>query len=141
MYVQNGVLNRGGTYTVSDGKQTLTQTNVTFEPFTGVYKPGAEGNYLVFEGLSGNSLTIEAMATPDPEVGTGFRGPINAVEICAAGACVALPNAVAGRGVIGNHPVAGKRENLVFGPAEDQGPRTGTRVVRRGQPGKQTSDR
>lgn len=117
LYVQNGVLNRGGLYTVIDENGATEQTNVTVNPFNGAYTVGEEGNYLLFEGLSGTELTIEGMAQEGL-----VRGPINAVEICAAGACTALPNAVAGRGTIGNQIVQGSRENQVFGPAEDEGP-------------------
>ena len=63
VYVQNGVLNRGGTYTVTGTNGSFEQENVTVNPFDGAYVGGEEGNYLLFEGVTGSTLTIEAMAT------------------------------------------------------------------------------
>ncbi|MCA9149317.1 MAG: PEP-CTERM sorting domain-containing protein [Planctomycetales bacterium] len=118
VYVQNGVLNRGGTYTVSDATGSHEQSNITTTIFDGTYIEGEEGNYLVYRGLSGSDLTIEAMATDT----TLFRGPVNAVEICQLNACTALPNAVFGRDNIGDQAVTGDRTNPVYGPAGDSGP-------------------
>ncbi|MCA9212761.1 MAG: hypothetical protein KDB27_06845, partial [Planctomycetales bacterium] len=118
VYVQNGVLNRGGTYTVSGSNGSFEQSNVTVNPFDGAYVGGEEGNYLVFPNVTGSDLRIEAMATD----AAAFRGPVNAIEICEVGKCVALPNAVAGRDTIGSVAVPGSRSNIVFGPAENEGP-------------------
>ena len=117
LYMQNGVLGRGGNYIVSAGNGEFEQANVTVDVFDGAYIGGEEGNYLLFEGLTGANLTIEGMAQEGL-----VRGPINAIEICEAGKCTVLPNAVAGRDAIGSQAVSGSRANQVFGPAENAGP-------------------
>ena len=131
LYVQNGVLNRGGTYTVTGNGASQEQSNVTSTIFDGTYIPGENGNYLLFPGLKGSTLTIEGMAT-DAAL---FRGPINGIEICALNACTALPNAVAGRDVIGNQTLGGTRENQVLGPAGDAGPGLSQEWYSVGNPG------
>jgi hypothetical protein len=131
IYIQNGVLNRGGTYTVTDASGVHEQMNRTTTIFDGSYRIGEEGNYLLYPGLRGSSLMIEAQATTTAL----FRAPINAVEICAANACTALPNSVAGRGTIGSQSINGRRENAVFGPVADSGPGLAQEWFAAGNPG------
>ncbi|MDG2385712.1 MAG: PEP-CTERM sorting domain-containing protein [Pirellulaceae bacterium] len=114
VYVQGGVNGRGGTYTLSAGGVTVAQDNLQTGPFDGTYIEGEEGNYLVFPGLSGDSLTVEAQATT-PDL---FRAALNGIEICAPGACLALPTPVAGRGTIGDQVVSTRLENPVYGPGD-----------------------
>ncbi len=114
LYTLGGVLGRGGTYTVRHAGGDMTQENLQTVKFDGTYIEGAEGNYLFFEGLTGDELTIEAMATAGL-----VRGPLNGIEICASGHCIPRPTPVAGRGVIGDQVVAGSQENVVLGPPQD----------------------
>ena len=114
VYTLGGVLNRGGTYTIGNQSQDNIQTSI----FEGAYIQGSEGNYLLFEGLSGDSFTLEAQATTTAL----FRAPLNAIEICAAGQCIPLPTPVAGRGTIGDQAVPTTRQNEVLGPAGDPSP-------------------
>jgi hypothetical protein len=118
LYTLGGVVNRGGTYTVRTGTGEQSQDNVNRAPFDGNYVGGADGNFLFFEGLTGNSLTIEAMATTTALL----RAPLNAIEICATGTCQPRPNPIAGRGTIGDLTVAGTVVNEVLGPAGDPAP-------------------
>ncbi len=118
VYTLGGVLGRGGTYTVTAGDVSMSQDNVQTTIFDGLYIEGGEGNYLFFEGLSGDSFRVEAMATTTAL----FRAPLNAIEICATGQCVPLPTPVAGRGVIGDQIVSAAQENPVYGPAGEAKP-------------------
>jgi hypothetical protein len=72
VYIKGGVVGRGGTYVIGD--QSLT--HVDTGPFTGTYVAGGEGDYIVFEDVSGDSFTLTAAAD-----GTTFRAPINGIEI------------------------------------------------------------
>ncbi|MCZ6793734.1 MAG: hypothetical protein O7J95_08990 [Planctomycetota bacterium] len=77
LYINGGVLGRQGTYTVGGESVDV----VDDFPFDGSFLDGE--NYIVFQGLTGDSVTIQARATDQ----AGFRGPLNAVEI-ASGAPV-----------------------------------------------------
>ncbi len=63
VYVLGGVLGRGGTYTLTAGDTEIVKDNVQTSIFDGSYIEGAEGNYLLFEGLTGDDFRLEAMAT------------------------------------------------------------------------------
>ena len=84
VYVLGGVLGRGGTYTVTAGDTEIIKENIQTSIFEGAYVEGSEGNYLLFEGLTGDSFRLEAMAT----TAALFRAPLNAIEICEPGGCV-----------------------------------------------------
>lgn len=118
VYAQGGVNGRGGTYTVRAGGAEQIQENVNRESFDGNYVTGGEGNFMIFQGLTGSSLTIEAT----PTTTALFRAPVNAIEICAAGMCTPRPNPVAGRGTIGDLELAGSLSNPVFGPNTNPSP-------------------
>jgi len=118
VYMLGGVLNRGGTYTLTGSGPAVSRDNVQTTAFDGTYIEGDEGNYLFFQGLTGTDLLLEAQATT-PAL---FRAAVNGIEICAAGQCVPLPTAVAGRNNVGNQTVSSAQENLVFGPAGDPTP-------------------
>ena len=81
LYIQGGVIGRGGTYTVTTGAGAVSQDHVDNVPFEGAYIEGSEGNYLRFSGLSGTEFRIETMATT-PATGTR-RAPLNGIEVCA----------------------------------------------------------
>jgi hypothetical protein len=72
VYIKGGVVGRGGTYVIGD--QSLT--HVDTGPFTGTFVAGGEGDYIVFEDVSGDSFTLTAAADA-----TTFRAPINGIEI------------------------------------------------------------
>jgi len=72
VYIKGGVNGRGGTYTI--GSQSLTHTDTA--AFSGTYVPGAEGDYIVFENVTGNSFQLTSAADS-----VGFRAPINAIEV------------------------------------------------------------
>lgn len=72
VYIKGGVNGRGGNYTI--GGQTLSHLDTA--AFNGTYVPGAEGDYIVFEGVTGDSFTLSATADA-----VGFRAPINAIEV------------------------------------------------------------
>lgn len=71
LYVNGGVIGRGGSHTIG----AETQDIVDSAPFDGTYVLGE--NYLVFEGLMGDSFTISSTPTT-PEL---FRAPLNGIEI------------------------------------------------------------
>ena len=73
VYTTGGVIGRGGEYTIGD----ITQTNTTTNPFDGTYVEGAEGNYLVFPGLTGDSFNLLTV----PTIGSPERAPVNGIEI------------------------------------------------------------
>jgi len=73
LYITGGVIGRGGSYTIG----SETQTHIDTDPFDGTYILGETGNYLVFQGLTADSFTLEATPTT-PDL---FRAPINAIEI------------------------------------------------------------
>ena len=118
VYILGGVLNRGGTYTVTADGPAVSKENVITQRFNGTYIEGAEGNYLLFPGLTGNSFTLEAQATTTAL----FRAAVNGIEICAAGQCIPRPTPVAGRNVIGDQIVPTTAENAVFGPPGPSSP-------------------
>ena len=65
VYMLGGVLGRGGTYTVTADGASASQDNVqTAIDSKDPTSKGAEGNYLLFEGLIGDSVTIEASLPP-----------------------------------------------------------------------------
>ncbi len=70
VYIKGGVIGRGGDYTI--GSETLG--HVDTGPFTGTYVPGGEGDFLLFSGISGDSFTLTS-------TGTGFRAPVNGIEV------------------------------------------------------------
>jgi hypothetical protein len=73
VYVNGGVTNRGGDYTIGADTQSLIDTAA----FDGNYVQGE--NYLLFEGVSGASF----MLTATPTTTALFRAPINGIEIVA----------------------------------------------------------
>ena len=81
VYINGGVLGRGGDYTLNG----LVQTVVDNAAFTGDYVFGED--VIVFEGLSGDSFTL----TGTPTTGATRRAPINAVEIAFGGDEVIRP--------------------------------------------------
>ena len=87
VYIQGGVLGRGGEYTLGDETIEVTVNEI----FEGDYFEWDEdeqvGNYLLFRDLSGPSFTLEALNT----IGATPRAPINAIEIVgASGGATAL---------------------------------------------------
>jgi len=70
VYIKGGVNGRGGDYTIGD--QTISHLDVA--PFNGTFVEGAEGDYIVFSGISGDSFTLTSQ-------GINFRAPINGIEI------------------------------------------------------------
>ncbi len=70
VYIKGGIVGRGGDYTIGD----QTQAHLDIGPFTGTFVEGAEGDYLVFPGISGDSFTLTS-------TGVNFRAPINGIEI------------------------------------------------------------
>ncbi len=131
LYTHGGVNGRGGTFTLTADGPSVSQENVNTAAFDGTFIEGAEGNYLFFEGLSGNALAIEAQATTEDL----FRAPLNAIEICATGACLPLPTPVAGRGVIGSQALPASVENPVLGPGGDSKSGLAQEWVNQGNPG------
>jgi hypothetical protein len=87
VYMMGGVLDRGGTYTITGATFDETLENIQTAPFDGEYIEGEEGNYLLFSGLSDADFTLEAMATT-PEL---FRAPVNGIEIVALAAAGETP--------------------------------------------------
>ena len=77
VYMLGGVLDRGGDYTIGD----VTLEHDDLEIFEGEFIEGAEGNYLVFEGVMGDSFELLSQ----PLRGGNPRAPVNAIEIVAAG--------------------------------------------------------
>ncbi len=77
VYIQGGVNGRFGNYTIEETGET--QMNTVTAAFDGEYVRGEEGNYIVFEGVTGSSFTLDASSEGTP----GFRAPINAIEIFA----------------------------------------------------------
>lgn len=74
LYIKGGTNDgRGGSYTIG----TETQIHTPTSPFDGTYTVGTEGDYLLFEGLMGDSFTIEATPTTEAL----FRAPLNGIEI------------------------------------------------------------
>ncbi len=72
VYIKGGVNNRGGNYTIGD--QTLAHLDTA--AFNGTFVEGATGDYLVFNGITGDSFTLSATADA-----VGFRAPINGIEV------------------------------------------------------------
>jgi hypothetical protein len=73
VYTKGGVIGRGGEYVIGAETQEHTDT----APFDGTYVLGSEGDYLIFEGVSGDSFTL----TTIPTIGAPERAPVNAIEI------------------------------------------------------------
>ena len=73
VYTKGGVPGRGGEYTI--GGTTLSHEDVA--AFDGTYEYGAQGDVLVFTGVSGDSFTLNGM----PSIGGTPRAPINGIEI------------------------------------------------------------
>ncbi|MDC0325232.1 DUF5050 domain-containing protein [bacterium] len=73
VYIKGGVVGRGGDYAIAGN----TQSHIDTAAFSGDYIEGAEGDYLVFEGVSGSSFTL----TGQPTTGTPRRAAINAIEV------------------------------------------------------------
>jgi hypothetical protein len=77
VYVNGGVINRFGDYTIGGVTQVATDS----VPFDGTYTPGE--NILFFENVNTpGGFTLTSSATPTAQ-GGGFRAPINAIEILA----------------------------------------------------------
>jgi len=79
VYFLGDGIHRGGVYTVNGNAQfgfvTAASTGTNGYVDAGQTVPPAVGNYLVFHGLSGD--TIDIMADDD----IGFRAPINGIQI------------------------------------------------------------
>ena len=63
--------------------QVVTQPELT--PFSGTFIDalnGGFGNYVVFRGVTGTTLTV----TVRPVSGTGLRAPVNGMQIVTTGA-------------------------------------------------------
>lgn len=87
VYIKGGVNGRGGDYSI--GGQTLPHVDTA--PFDGTYEVGPEGDVLLFRNITGDSFTLTSVAT------TGFRAPINGIEIVPA---VGLVGDADGNGVV-----------------------------------------
>jgi len=74
VYIKGGVNGRGGDYTI--GGQTIPHVDTA--PFDGTYEIGSEGAVILFRNITGDSFTLTSVAT------TGFRAPINGIEIVPA---------------------------------------------------------
>ncbi|MEZ6101606.1 MAG: PEP-CTERM sorting domain-containing protein [Pirellulaceae bacterium] len=70
VYVKGGVANRSGFYTIGADTQHLVQAS----PFSGFYEFGPNGDYLVFNNITGDSFQLTSAAD-------NVRAPINAIEI------------------------------------------------------------
>ncbi len=71
VYVNGGVTNRGGTYTIGAEAQDLIDTAA----FDGSYVETE--NYLLFAGVTGDSFTL----TATPTTPALFRAPVNGIEV------------------------------------------------------------
>jgi hypothetical protein len=87
--------NRSGNYTIGG----LTQFAVDNTGFKGTYVQatggdGNNGNYLLFEGLTGDSFTLSALPV-------NFRSPVNAVQVVGAATPEPATLALLGVGALG----------------------------------------
>jgi hypothetical protein len=76
-------ITRAASYGVGGPLQVVTQPELT--PFSGTFIDalnGGFGNYVVFRGVTGMTLTV----TVRPVSGTGLRAPVNGIQIVTAGA-------------------------------------------------------
>jgi PEP-CTERM motif len=107
IYALGGVADRGGLYTVNGFNKSGTTGGTNFNGPAFVQDPGTDhssrGNYLVFTGLSGTTITIIS----DANFGGTPRSPINAIEIVANPEPATL--ALAGVGIVGLIGYACKR--------------------------------
>ncbi|HEY6226866.1 MAG TPA: LamG-like jellyroll fold domain-containing protein, partial [Verrucomicrobiae bacterium] len=85
-FVSDSNANRGGGYTINDGKTNIVKYGSTMgTPSAFVEDPGTDqnlsidGNYLVFRHLTGSSFTLKTDTTLTSP--NGFRAPVNAVQI------------------------------------------------------------
>ena len=82
---------RFGDYTVDDGTTSITlvgndEANNLGDFVQDLGDLASSGNYLLFEGLAGNGVTISSAAT------SGFRAGVNGVQIVATAAVVPEPS-------------------------------------------------
>lgn len=89
VYIKGGVNGRGGDYTI--GSETIAHLDTA--AFSGTYVEGAEGDYIVFSGVTGDSFTLDSH-------GVNFRAPINAIEISAVPEPSTIVLAAMGLGVL-----------------------------------------
>jgi hypothetical protein len=76
-------ITRAASYGVGGPLQVVTQPALT--PFSGTFTDavnGGFGNYVVFRGVTGTTLTV----TVRPVSGTGLRAPVNGIQIVTTGA-------------------------------------------------------
>lgn len=85
-FVSDSNANRGGAYSVNDGKTNIVKYGSTMgTPTAFVEDPGTDqnlsvdGNYMVFRRLTGSSFTLKTDTTLTSP--NGFRAPVNAVQI------------------------------------------------------------
>jgi hypothetical protein len=74
VYMKGGVIGRGGDYAIGD--QVIAHLDTA--AFDGNFVHGSEGDYIVFQNVSGSSFTLTG--TP-----TNVRAPINAIEVVIGG--------------------------------------------------------
>lgn len=79
VYALGGVLDRGGDYTIGN----TTVEHAVRDIFEGDWIEGEEGNYMLFEGVTGSSFELEFQ--PQDRGNGTFRAVVNAIEIVAAG--------------------------------------------------------
>jgi len=84
VYMKGGVIGRGGDYAIGD--QVIAHLDTA--AFDGNFVHGSEGDYIVFQNVSGSSFTLTG--TP-----TNVRAPINAIEVVIGGG-VDVPAAAGG---------------------------------------------
>jgi hypothetical protein len=83
VYIQGGVNNRGGTYTlgnVIDSHDVLAGFDGTFIEDTDLAGTTPGSNYIVFRNVTGDNFILNTTAT----IGNPARAPVNAIEIRAA---------------------------------------------------------
>ncbi len=110
VFFDGGGNGRFGDYTVDDGTTSITlvgndEANNLGDFVQDLGDPASSGNYLLFEGLAGNGVTISSAAT------SGFRAGVNGVQIVATASAVPEPGAfaLAALGLLGLAWYGGRR--------------------------------
>lgn len=81
VYTKGGVNGKGGDYCIGEDN---CQSHISVDAFDGNYVVGGEGNYLLFEGITGEEFSLNSIPLVTTEGSGPERAPINAIEIVAA---------------------------------------------------------
>ncbi len=118
VYIQGGVNDRGGEYTIG----AVTQEHTVTAAFDGTYlqNDGTSqlgSNYLVFADVSGGSFTLSSL----PTIGGTRRAAVNAIEIVGAPVGDTVEGDVDGNGVTDINDYFIIRDNFLIGTTRELG--------------------